>query len=85
MQLQRVLASIQNIPDDNAQVATKQLNGCSPFIHYDGMPGFGVKLRRCRDEARLDEELLLMADFSRHLNIDDLASHIDVRLRCTCP
>lgn len=56
------------------------MNGYIPFIHYDCMPRSGLSLRRCRDKAGLDEQLLIRPGSRRHLEIDNLASFIDIRL-----
>lgn len=61
------------------------LTGCLPFIHYDCMPRPGLRLRRCRDETGLDEKLLLRPGFGRDLEVDNLASFIDIRLRGAGP
>lgn len=71
-----------NITDNNS---SHSLSGCSPFIHDDRVPGSGFRLRRWRDKAGLDEKLLLRPSFGKNLEVDNLASLIDIRRRDAGP
>lgn len=77
----RAPAESSHIPGD-CHIMDKHYNqfltGCLPFIHNDCMPRPGLRLRRRRDKTGLDKKLLLRLGFSSNLEIDNLASFIDV-------
>lgn len=52
--------------------------GCSPFIHNERMPRFGLRLWGCRDKAGLDEQLLARPGFGRNLEVYNLSSFIHI-------
>lgn len=58
---------------------------CLPFVHYDCVFGSHLRLRGCRDEAGLNEKLLIQPSIGRNLEFDKLASFIDIRVCCAAP
>lgn len=54
--------------------------GLLPSIYNDEMLPFSLRIRGCREKARLDKKLLARSGFSRNLEIYCLAPFKDMRL-----
>ncbi len=79
----RAPAESKRIPGD-CHILDKHYNQflteCLPFIQYHCMPRSSLWLWRCRNKTGLNEELLLRPGFGRNLEVENLASFIDIRL-----
>lgn len=56
------------------------LSGILPLMHYDCLPGSGVRLRGSRDKTGLDKKLLLRPGVGRNLEVYNLSSFVYIRL-----
>lgn len=56
------------------------LTGILPLMHYDCIPGSGVRLRGSRDKTGLDKKLLLRPDVGRNLEVYNLSPFVYIRL-----
>lgn len=56
------------------------LSSVLPLMHYDCMPGSGVRLRRSGDKTGLDKKPLLRSGVGRNLEVYYLSSFVYIRL-----